>query len=78
MTKTLLALLLLSGCQKGNLEKLRADGFSCQTENQRGGLFVPKAGEHCFKCPDSDAVSKCETDPLHSGCREAPVKECAP
>jgi len=67
-----------SACDKANIEKIRADGFSCQTVNQKGGLYVPKPGEHCFKCPDAESVAKCGTDPLHSGCREVPIKECAP
>lgn len=75
---TLVALASMSACDKANIEKLRTDGFSCQTVNQKGGLYVPKPGEHCFKCPDSDAVAKCSTDPLNSGCHEVPLKECAP
>ena len=69
---------VVGACDKASIEKIRADGFSCQTVNQKGGLYVPKAGEHCFKCPDADSVSKCSTDPLHSGCREVALKECAP
>jgi hypothetical protein len=81
MKTTLLALALFastSACDKAKTEKLRTDGFTCQTENQKGGLYVPKPGEHCFKCPSSDAVSKCTTDPLNSGCHEVPLKECSP
>jgi len=82
MKTTLLALGLLAeafACNKqASIEKLRADGFSCQTVNQKGGLYVPKPGEHCFKCPDAESVSKCSTDPLNSGCHEVALKECAP
>lgn len=64
--------ILLVACNKADsLEKLRADGFSCRLAGQGGG-FAIKPGEHCFVCPDQDAMLKCSKNPLGAGCKEDP------
>jgi hypothetical protein len=63
------------GNKAAKLEQIRKDGFGCNLKGGGAGV-VPKAGEHCFTCPDSASMEKCAQNPLESGCVESAPETC--
>lgn len=75
--RTIILLVAIAGCtSKGSsLAQLQKDGYGC-TKAGAAAAFVPKAGEHCFMCPDDASLSKCSQNPLESGCKEVDAASC--
>lgn len=63
------AVLVVACTKADSMETLRTDGFSCRLAGQRGGFGI-KPGEHCFVCPDQEAMLKCSKNPVSAGCKE--------